>query len=77
MQIIATDNNIRRLSINNLNRNRNYDLLFTKYNKSGNITYEDIKNTVLTLKGTCSPNQKAILKKDWELISKTKVIMNS
>lgn len=77
LQIIATDNNIRRLSINNLNRNRNYDLLFTKYNKSGNITYEDIKNTVLTLNGTCSPNQKAILKKDWELISKTKVIMNS
>lgn len=72
---ISLNNNITRIPVNVINRNRYYDLLFDIRNKKGYIEYNDIDNVVKILNGSSSGNQRAYLKKDWESLTGDKVRM--
>lgn len=75
LQIVSSTNNINRIPVSILNRNRYYDLLYNIHETLGEVNYNDIREVIKTINGSSSGNQVSLLKKDWEIISGTKVKM--
>lgn len=67
----------KRISIPLLNLSRRYDILYNKYLLNGEVTIDDVKETLKIFNGKFTPNQALTLKRNFELAMGGEIKVNT